>query len=156
MDANGDVFFTDGNEALEEVGVRHLSSVREEDHIPPGGLAVSADGSTVTGITELGGTGYGSIWQWTIKGETDLYQFPASKTGLNSPTTQVTFDGMGNAFRRNPTERQQQQHFRHVYEVQLGTQNPPTVLHQFTGFNDGQWPERSGDLGRGRQCLWDR
>ena len=58
---------------------------------------MSADGSTVTGITELGGTGYGSIWQWTIEGETDLYQFPASKTGLNSPTTQVTFDGMGNA-----------------------------------------------------------
>jgi hypothetical protein len=140
VDAAGDVFYTDSGGNLQELGVGVLYTFASGD--VPQGLAVSADGSTVTGITQYGGTGYGSIWQWTAQGgEADLYDFPESAEGISNPTIPVTFDGNGNAFGVTVDSGPLHKTFGTVWEVQLGTQNPPAVLHQFQGTNDGYRPQ---------------
>ena len=140
VDANGNIFFIDGSEALEELGVGVLYQFPENS--APTGIAVSTDGLTVTGITQSGGQGWGSVWEWSQQtGETDLYDFPPSDDDLDSPETPVTFDGNGNAFGVIQMSGPAHKTFGAVYEVQLGMSNPPTVLHQFSGMNDGYWPE---------------
>jgi hypothetical protein len=146
VDLVGDVFFLedtqDGSTALAEL----VSGGAELLYTFPSGagpvdLAVSPDGSTVTGITEYGGQGYGSIWQWTeTGGEVDLYDFPESAIGLQNPNSPVTFDGLGNAFGTIEMAGGPHKEFGVAYEVNLGTTNPPVVLHQFTGLNDGYYP----------------
>ena len=138
VDAAGDVFMLEGRN-IEQLNAGTLYIF--PSNIYPQGLAVSSDGKTLTGITEYGGQGYGSIWQWTqTDGEVDLYQFLQSSVGLQNPTSAVIFDGLGNAFGTFEKSGAAPKQFGTVYQVQLNTSNPPMVLHQFTGLNDGYYP----------------
>jgi uncharacterized repeat protein (TIGR03803 family) len=143
VDSAGDVFMIEGTQGGNSLVELVSGNVDVLYTFPSGtggeGLAVSPDGSTLTGITPNGGLGYGSIWQWTqAGGMVDLYQFPASMS-LQNANPPVTFDGLGHAFGTIQGVGGTQ-HVGLVYEVNLGTTNPPVILHQFADGNDGAYP----------------